>query len=64
MRIRMPTVEFATVFAVTFVATALVTLLWNLVGHGASMVDWEASFRLAIILSVVSTLARAWRTRE
>ena len=55
MHIRRLAVEFATVFAVALVAGALVTLLWNLIGHRASIVDWETSFRLALMLGIVLT---------
>ena len=32
-------VEFSAVFAVTLVTTALVTFLWNIVGHGTGIMD-------------------------
>ena len=41
--------EFITVFAVALATMALVTFLWNLIGHGESTVDWETSFRFAVI---------------
>lgn len=39
MDIKKLAVEFGTVFAVTLVTTALVTFLWNIIGHGASAAD-------------------------
>jgi hypothetical protein len=47
-------VDFATVFALSLVVTAIVTLLGNLIVHGASTVDWETSFRVAILFGIIS----------
>jgi hypothetical protein len=64
MNIKKLTVEFATVFAVTLVTTALVTFLWNLIGHGTSAVDWETSFRFATIFGIILTWAKSRETKE
>ena len=53
MNIKQLVVEFMTVFAVTLAAAALVTLGWNLVGHGEMVVEWETAFTLAIIFGIV-----------
>jgi hypothetical protein len=53
MSIKKLVVEFGTVFAVTLVTVALVTFLWNFIGHGESAVDWETSFRFAVIFGVI-----------
>ena len=55
MKIKKLAVEFVTVFAVVLVITAIVTFLWNLIGHGAMTIDWETSFRFAIIFSIILT---------
>ena len=52
MNIKKLVVEFGTVFAVALVTVALVTFLWNLIGHGESIVDWETSFRFAIMFGI------------
>ena len=57
-------IEFGTVFAVTLVVTAIVTFLWNLIGHGASTIDWETSFRFAIIFGIVLTWAKSREFKE
>ena len=57
-------IEFGTVFAVTLVTTALVTFLWNIVGHGKGVIDWETSFRFAIIFGIILTWAKSRETRE
>ena len=45
--------EFAVAFAVTLVVSLIVTYLWNLILHQAGKLEWETSFRFAIILGVV-----------
>ena len=53
MNIRRYSVDFVTVFAVTLIVCVIVTLLWNLIVHGASTVDWETSFRFAIVFGII-----------
>ena len=55
MNIKKLGVEFVTVFAVALVTSAIVTFLWNIIGHGASTIDWETSFRFAIIFGIILT---------
>jgi H+/Cl- antiporter ClcA len=57
-------VEFGTVFVVTLVISAIVTFLWNLIGHGESTIDWETSFRFAIIFGIILTWAKSRETKE
>lgn len=57
-------VEFVTVFAVALVTTAIVTFLWNLIGHGESASDWETSLRFATIFSVILTWVKSRETQE
>jgi hypothetical protein len=64
MNIKKLFIEFGTVFAVTLIATALVTFLWNLIGHGQSVVDWEISFRFATIFGIILTWAKSRETKE
>jgi len=64
MNIRKLVVEFALVFVVAFVITTIVTFLWNMIGHGASAVDWETSFRLAIIFGIILTWAKSRETKD
>jgi hypothetical protein len=63
MNIKKLVVEFGTVFAVVLVTVALVTFLWNLIGHGESTVDWETSFRFAIIFGIILTWVKSRETR-
>jgi len=54
MNIKKFLVSFAIMFALTLVVSALVSFLWNLIFHGDStVVEWETSFRFAIILGIV-----------
>lgn len=64
MNIKKLVVEFVTVFAVTLVTTAIVTFLWNIIGHGSSVVDWETSFRFALIFGIILTCAKSRETKE
>ena len=64
MNIKKLIVEFATVFAVSLVTVALVTFLWNLIGHGESTIDWETSFRFAIIFGIILTWVKSREIKE
>ncbi len=64
MNIRKLVVEFVTVFAIALVVTAIVTFLWNLIGHGVRSVDWENSFRFAIIFGIIMTWIKSRETKE
>jgi hypothetical protein len=64
MNIKKLVVEFVTVFAVTLVTSAIVTFLWNFIGHGTSSIDWETSFRFAIILGIILAWIRSRESKE
>ncbi|MGB8980800.1 MAG: hypothetical protein WCC12_02890 [Anaerolineales bacterium] len=64
MNIKKLAVEFVTVFAVALVTTAVVTFLWNIIGHGASAIDWETSFRFAIIFGIILTWVKSREIKE
>ena len=57
-------VEFVTVFAVTLVIGAIVTFLWNFIGHGESTIDWETSFRFAILFGIILTWVKPREIKE
>lgn len=46
--------EFIIVFILAFVVSAIVSLLWNLIAHGTTIVDWGSSLRLGIILGIIA----------
>ena len=53
MNIKRLLVGFVTFFAVSLTVSAIVTLLWNFIVHGASTVDWEASIGFAILFGII-----------
>jgi hypothetical protein len=64
MRTKKLAIEFVTVFTVALVTVALVTLVWNIIGHGASTIDWETSFRFAIIFGIILTWVKSREIEE
>ena len=64
MNIKKLVVEFVTVFAVALVTTAIVTFLWNIIGYGESTIDWETSFRFAIIFGIILTWLKSLEIKE
>ena len=64
MNIRRYLVDFVTVFAVTLIVCMIVTLLWNLIVHGASTIDWETSFRFAILFGIIFPWIETRRSKE
>ena len=64
MNIKKLVIEFGTVFVVALLTVALVTFLWNLIGHGASVVDWETSFRFAIIFGIILTWVKSRENKD
>ena len=64
MNIKKLAIEFGTVFAVALVTVALVTFLWNLIGHGESTIDWETSIRFAIMFGIILTWAKSREIKE
>jgi hypothetical protein len=64
MNIKKLAIEFVTVFAVALVTVAIVTFLWNFIGHGESSVDWETSFRFAIMFGIILTWAKSREIKD
>jgi hypothetical protein len=53
MNLKKLLVDFVTVFAASLIVSAIVTSLSNLIVHGVSIVDWEASFSFAVLFGIV-----------
>jgi hypothetical protein len=53
MNLKKIVIEFITIFSISLVVSIGVTFLWNLVIHGAAMIDWETSFRFAILFGII-----------
>ena len=64
MNIKGTLVDFVTVFAVTLIVCVIVTLLWNIIFHGASTIDWETSFRFALLLGIILPWIETRRSKE
>ncbi len=64
MNVRKLLVDFVTVFALTLIVSVFVTLLWNLIVHRASTIDWETSFRFAIIFAIIFPWLESRRSKE
>jgi hypothetical protein len=64
MNIKKLLVDFVTVFAVSLILSVIVTLLWNLIVHGASTIDWETSFRFAILFGILMPWMEMRRSKE
>jgi hypothetical protein len=63
MNIKKLVVDFASVFAVSLIVSVVVSVLWNLIVHGTSTIDWETSFRYAILFGIVFSWIEARRRR-
>ena len=64
MKIKKFLIQFVIYFSLVFVVSAIVTYLWNLIVHGQSAVDWETSFRLAIIIGIALPVHRVMTSKE
>ena len=64
MNIKKILVDFVTVFAVSLIISVIVTLLWNLIAHGASTIDWETSFRFAILFGIILPWIETRRSKQ
>ena len=54
--------RFLAIFGIAFIANILVTICWNyFIKSNGWIIDWEASFRIALILAIVIPLAQIKR---
>ncbi len=56
--------SFFVLALLSLVSSAAVTYLYNLLVHGAGFVDWQASFRFAILFGLALTWVRNSRTKK
>lgn len=49
-------ISFFIGFGITLIVSVAVTFLWSLGFHETAKIDWETSFRLAIILGIISII--------
>jgi hypothetical protein len=57
-------VDVVNVFALTLIVSVSVTLLWNLIVHGASTIDWETSIRFAVLFGIILPWIETRRSKE
>jgi len=57
-------IEFITVFLITLLVCIGVTFLWNLVFHGVAIVDWETSFRFAILFGIIFPIINSRKRKK
>jgi len=57
MKIKVYILTFLLVFGVVFVTNVVITVLWNyFIKSTGLIIDWETSFRLAILFGIVVTV--------
>jgi hypothetical protein len=57
MKIKVYILTFLLVFGVVFVTNMVITVLWNyFIKSIGPIIDWETSFRLAILFGIVVTV--------
>lgn len=64
MNLKKLIIDFVITFVVTLIVTAGVTYLWNLIFHRICSVEWETSFRFAIILGIIITWLKARESKD
>jgi len=64
MNLKKLLVEFVVTFVLFLVVTAGMTYLYSLLVHGKGIVDWENSFRCAILVGIALPLIRAWEIEQ
>jgi len=64
MNIQKLLIDFVTTFVLVLAVSVIVTFLYSLIVHGAGTVDWETSFRFAIIFGIVLPWIRARESKK
>jgi len=64
MNIKNVLVDALTVFSVTMIVTVIVLLLWDIIVHRTSTIDWKTSFRFAILLGIILPWIETRRRKE
>jgi hypothetical protein len=61
MSMRRLVVEVVSVSSVALVISILVSVLWNVIAHKTTAIDWETSVRFAIVLGIIVPWVQARR---
>ena len=64
MDIKRLALDFVSSFLLVLVVTSVVTYLWNLAFDGAGAVEWETSFRFAIIFGIMLPWMKARERKQ
>jgi len=51
-------IDFAFTFAIVLLVNVIVTFLFSLIIHDSGVIDWETSFRFAIMFGIILTWIR------
>jgi len=57
VKFRKGLITFITMFIISLIVSIVVTFLWSLGFHETAEIDWETSFRLALILGIIITIS-------
>jgi len=52
MNIKKYAINFTIIFTIALVVNIIVSFLYSLIVHGLGVIDWETSFRFAIVLGI------------
>ncbi len=64
MSLRRWVVDVVIVFSVTLVVSMVVSVLWNVISHKTTAIDWETSVRFAIVLGIIVPWIQTRRGRQ
>ena len=64
MELKKIVLGFITFFSFTLIVTIGVTYMWSLLFHEVAAIDWETSFRFAIIFGIVFPLIEARKKKN
>lgn len=64
MNIKKLLITFVGIFVLTLIVSVITTYLYSLIAHGAGVIDWETSFRFAIIFGIMLTWMKGRESKE
>ncbi|NOY36552.1 MAG: hypothetical protein GXO83_03160 [Chlorobi bacterium] len=56
--------DFAITFVIVFIVSTIVSYFYSLIAHSAGSVDWETSFRFAVIFGIIFPTIRIVEKRQ
>ena len=64
MEIKKLLIGFITYFSITLIVTTGVTYIWSLLFREIASIDWETSFRLAIVFGIVFSIIEVKKKKD